>query len=141
MEEKEYVEYNDCPILCNLKKSKTPLVSSVPIDEFTNMVQNNFDYTFTGESKFYPYEIPNELLKEGATEIYACATHGIFSEQAVELLKNTPFTEVIITDTIEIPENKKFDKLTILSTDTLFAETIKRISSDQSISDLFIRKE
>ena len=64
MEEKEYVEYNDCPILCNLKKSKTPLVSSVPIDEFTNMVQNNFDYTFTGESKFYPYEIPNELLKE-----------------------------------------------------------------------------
>ena len=83
----------------------------------------------------------NELLKEGATEIYACATHGIFSEQAVELLKNTPFTEVIITDTIEIPENKKFDKLTILSTDTLFAETIKRISSDQSISDLFIRKE
>ena len=83
----------------------------------------------------------NELLKEGATEIYACATHGIFSEQAVEVLKNTPFTEVIITDTIEIPENKKFDKLTILSTDTLFAETIKRISSDQSISDLFIRKE
>ena len=83
----------------------------------------------------------SELLKEGATEIYACATHGVFSEQAVELLKNTPFTEVIITDTIEIPENKKFDKLTILSTDNLFAETIKRIASDQSISNLFIRKE
>lgn len=63
-ETNNYVEYNECPIMCNLKKSKTPLISKVPIDEFTNMVQNNFDYTFTGKSKFYPYEIPSELLGE-----------------------------------------------------------------------------
>lgn len=34
----------------------------MPIDEFTNEVQNNFDYDFTGESKFYPYELPKEVL-------------------------------------------------------------------------------
>lgn len=55
------MDYKDCRVLCNLKKSKTPLITKVPCDEFTNMVQNNFDYEFTGESKFYPYELPKEL--------------------------------------------------------------------------------
>ena len=48
---------------------------------------------------------------------------------------------MVITDTIELPKEKKFDNLTILSTDKLFAETIKRITEDRSVSDLFIRKE
>ena len=56
-----FIEYNECPILCGLKKRKEPLISEVPIDEFTAMVQNNFDYTFTGESKFYPYELPSQI--------------------------------------------------------------------------------
>ena len=55
------MEYNECRILTKLSRSTTPLVSSVPVDEFTKMVQNNFDYEFTGESKFYPWELPNEL--------------------------------------------------------------------------------
>lgn len=56
-----FVEYKDCPILCSIKKSKTPIVSMVQTDEFTDMVQNNFDYDFNGESTFYPYELPKEL--------------------------------------------------------------------------------
>lgn len=55
------MEYNECKILTKLKRSTTPLISSVPIDEFTKMVQNNFDYEFTGESTFYPWELPSEL--------------------------------------------------------------------------------
>ena len=55
------MEYFECPILCNIKKKKEPLISKVPIDEFTDMVQLNFDYEFTGETKFYPYELPNEI--------------------------------------------------------------------------------
>ena len=86
-------------------------------------------------------EAAEMLLKEGVIEIYCCATHGIFSEDAVERLKEAPFKEVVITDTIEEPENRKFDNLTILSTDSLFAETIKRITEDRSVSDLFIQKE
>ena len=55
------MEYNECKIISKLKKKPTPLVSYVPCDEYTKMVQNNFDYEFTGESKFYPYELPKEL--------------------------------------------------------------------------------
>lgn len=56
------MDYRECPILCNIKRKSEPLISTVPIDEFTQMVQNNFDYEFTGESKFYPYQLPKEVL-------------------------------------------------------------------------------
>lgn len=56
------MNYNECNIIYNLKKKKTPLISVVPTDEFTDMAQSNFDYTFDGKSKFYPYELPNEIL-------------------------------------------------------------------------------
>ena len=55
------MNYKECNVLCKLNKKKEPLISKVPIDEFTDMVQNNFDYDFTGESKFFPYEFPQEL--------------------------------------------------------------------------------
>ena len=55
------MEYNECKIIAKLNKKSEPLISIVPCDEYTQMVQNNFDYTFTGESKFYPYELPKEL--------------------------------------------------------------------------------
>lgn len=57
------MEYNECQVIAKLKKKKEPLISVVPCDEYTRMVQNNFDYTFTGESKFYPYELPSEISK------------------------------------------------------------------------------
>lgn len=56
------MEYFECPILCNIKKKSEPLISIVPTDEFTDMVQKNFDYEFNGETKFYPYELPKEIL-------------------------------------------------------------------------------
>jgi hypothetical protein len=55
---KEFVNYNECPVLCTLTRKKEPLVTKVKTDEFTAMVENNFDYKFTGESKIYPYELP-----------------------------------------------------------------------------------
>ena len=55
------MEYTECKTIATLKKKKEPLVSYVPCDEYTKMVQNNFDYEFTGESKFYPYELPKEI--------------------------------------------------------------------------------
>lgn len=56
------MEYFECPILCKIKKKSEPLISKVPTDEFTDMVQKNFDYEFNGETKFYPYELPKEVL-------------------------------------------------------------------------------
>jgi len=77
------------------------------------------------------------LIDKGATEVYACATHAVFSDPAIERLKNSAFTEVVVTDSIQLPEDRKFDKLKILSTSKMFAEIIKRISKNNPISDLF----
>ena len=77
------------------------------------------------------------LIDKGATEVYGCATHAVFSGPEVERLKESAFTEVVITDSIELPEDKKFKKLRILTTSKMFAETIKRIATSKAISDLF----
>ena len=55
------MEYFDCPVVCKLERKKTPLIATVPTDEFTKMVEANFDYDFTGESKFYPYACPPQV--------------------------------------------------------------------------------
>lgn len=54
----EFISYIDCPVLCTLKRKTEPLITKVKVDEFTSMVENSFDYKFTGESKIYPYELP-----------------------------------------------------------------------------------
>ena len=54
--------WESAPVLCELKRSTTPIVSKVPCDEATALVTKAFDYEFTGESKVYPFEIPQELL-------------------------------------------------------------------------------
>ena len=77
------------------------------------------------------------LKEKGATEVYGCATHAVFSGPAVERLKESVFSEIVVTDTIELPEDKIFDKLRILSTSKMFAETIKRVVTREAISDLF----
>lgn len=77
------------------------------------------------------------LKEKGAIEVYGCATHAIFSGPAVERLKESAFSEIVVTDTVELPEDKIFDKLRILSTSKMFAETIKRVVVSEAISDLF----
>nr|MBP7739844.1 ribose-phosphate diphosphokinase [Leptotrichiaceae bacterium] len=77
------------------------------------------------------------LKEKGAIEVYGCATHAIFSGPAVERLKESAFSEIVVTDTVELPEDKIFDKLRVLSTSKMFAETIKRVVVSEAISDLF----
>ncbi|MCT7974325.1 ribose-phosphate pyrophosphokinase [Laspinema olomoucense] len=77
------------------------------------------------------------LRKEGARQVYACATHAVFSPPAVERLSTGVFEEVIITNTIPIPEDKRFKQLTILSVANLLGETIWRIHEDSSVSSMF----
>ena len=50
--------YNECKVLASLKRKEAPIVTCVPIDEYTRMVEKNFDYDFTGETKVYPFELP-----------------------------------------------------------------------------------
>ncbi len=77
------------------------------------------------------------LLQEGAKEIYACATHAVFSEPAVSRLSDGTFKEVIVTNTIPLPESKKFKQLTVLSVASLLGEAIWRIHEASSVSSMF----
>ena len=56
------MDYRDCKVLYELTRKTEPLITKVPTDAFTDMVQNNFDFDFDGESKFYPYQLPYEIL-------------------------------------------------------------------------------
>ena len=76
-------------------------------------------------------------MKRGAKEAYACCTHAVFSDPAIERLTASSLTEIIVTDSICLPERKKIDKIKILSVDALFAEAIKRVVHNESVSELF----
>lgn len=77
------------------------------------------------------------LRKEGARQVYACATHAVFSPPAVERLSAGLFEEVIVTNTIPVSEEKQFRQLTTLSVANLLGETIWRIHEDSSVSSMF----
>ncbi|MBP7280614.1 MAG: ribose-phosphate pyrophosphokinase [Leptospiraceae bacterium] len=78
------------------------------------------------------------LLQKGAKSVMCCATHGVLSGAAVDKLNEVKFSEIILSDTILIPESKKINNLTQLSVGKLFANAIDRIHNEESISSLFI---
>lgn len=77
------------------------------------------------------------MLERGAREVYACATHALLSGPAVERLAASPLKELVITNTIPLPEEKRLDKITVLSVAPLLGEAIIRIHEDLSVSKLF----
>jgi ribose-phosphate pyrophosphokinase len=77
------------------------------------------------------------LRKQGATKVYACATHAVFSPPAVERLSSGVFEEVIVTNTIPVPASKRFPQLTVLSVADILGETIWRVHDDSSVSIMF----
>ena len=79
----------------------------------------------------------NYLIENGAKDVYIAATHGVLSGPAVDRLENSKVKEVVFTNTIELPEEKKIDKLTQLEIGPLLAEAIHRINTYESISGLF----
>jgi ribose-phosphate pyrophosphokinase len=82
----------------------------------------------------------NALAERGARDIYACATHGVFSASAIDNINKSALTKVIVTDSIYFDEEKKqkSDKVEILSISGLMAETIHRIHQDKSVAPLFL---
>ena len=76
-------------------------------------------------------------LEAGASEVIVAATHGVLSGPAVDRLKNSGATEVVLTNTLPIPEDSKFDKLTVLSIAPLLARAIREVFEDGSVTSLF----
>ncbi|MEM9944443.1 MAG: ribose-phosphate pyrophosphokinase [Cyanobacteria bacterium P01_D01_bin.36] len=79
------------------------------------------------------------LRENGAKQVYACATHAVFSPPAVERLSSGLFEEVIVTNTIPVVPDRQFDQLTVLSVANMLGETIWRIHEESSVSSMFIR--
>lgn len=77
------------------------------------------------------------LKQKGAKDVYIACTHGVLSGPAVERLSTCAVKEVVITNTIEIPQDKKFDKLVSVSVAGLLAHTIENIENDLPVSDVF----
>lgn len=73
----------------------------------------------------------------GAKEVFACATHGVLSGPAIQRLNDSVIQEVVLLDTIPLPESKQSEKIKVLSTAEVFAEAIKRIYAEASVSALF----
>lgn len=83
-------------------------------------------------------EATNALLKNGAREVYACCTHPVLSEPAIERINKSPLKEVIVSNTIPLSDKqKRCNKIIILSISKLLGEAIKRIHTATSVSSLF----
>jgi ribose-phosphate pyrophosphokinase len=77
------------------------------------------------------------LLEAGATQVYACATHGLFPDSALEQLAESELAGVAVTDTVPIGELNRPDKLTVLTISGILGETIENVFSDDSVSAIF----
>jgi ribose-phosphate pyrophosphokinase len=77
------------------------------------------------------------LFEQGAAKVIATATHGVLSGPAVDRLKNSAISEVVVTNTLPIPEENRFDKLTTLSIAPLIGRAISEVFTDGSVTSLF----
>ena len=81
--------------------------------------------------------VVSTLLERGSTEVYACCTHPIFSGAAIQRIASCPVKEVVVTDTVPVKNDKKLDKITVLSMAPLLGEAIDRIHTGKSIGAMF----
>ncbi len=77
------------------------------------------------------------LMENGASEVYVGATHPIFSGPAIDRIKQSPIKDVVVTDTVPVPEEKRIDKIAVLPIAPLVAEAIRRIHTGMSIGAMF----
>jgi ribose-phosphate pyrophosphokinase len=82
-------------------------------------------------------ETVHALEREGVTEIYACATHGVLSDPAIERIEASSLRELVLTDTVPLPPRKRIGRITTLSIAPLIGEAIKRIHRGESVGALF----
>ena len=78
------------------------------------------------------------VIDNGALEVYACATHAVLSGPATERIKNSVIKELILLDTVPVPEENMLDKYTVLPVAPVFAEAIERIFADKPVSPMFV---
>ena len=121
-------------VICHKQRAKANVVESMSLigDVKGRDVILIDDIIDTGGSITKAGEL---IMENGASSVRAFCTHPIFSGDAIEKIEKSPFTEVVVTDTI--PIRKECSKIKVLTTAGLFAEVIRRVENYESISSLF----
>ena len=78
-----------------------------------------------------------QLIDHGASQVYAAATHGVFSGPAIDRLKNSVISKVVVTNTLPLPPEKQIDKIEVLSVAGVIADAIDAVFEDTSVSEIF----
>jgi ribose-phosphate pyrophosphokinase len=129
----------NCPLAIIHKRRDPDVVSKVRVLEVVGQVAGRTcilvdDMIDTGATIANAAEA---LFQQGAAKVIVTATHGVLSGPAVDLMKNSRVSEVIVTNTLPIPAEKQFDRLTVLSIAPLIARAISEVFSDGSVTSLF----
>ena len=134
----KYSEYFNCPIALLDKRREgndDRAIASTIIGDVKDKNAIIFDDEIdTAGSMIETVKVLNRF---GAKAIYAGCTHGVLSGPAIERIKNSDIKELVITNTIPLPEEKQIDKIKVLSIAPLFAETIKRINEKRPLGELY----
>lgn len=134
----KYSEYFKCPIALVDKRGDAnddKAISTTIIGDVKGKNAIIFDDEISTGGTLM--ETVNILDKSGTKNIYAAATHGILVGEAIERIKNSPIKELVVTNTVPVTEEKRIDKLKVLSMAPTFAETIKRIHEERPLGELF----
>jgi ribose-phosphate pyrophosphokinase len=128
-----------CPLAIIHKRRDPDVANRVKILEVVGQVRGRTciivdDMIDTGATIVNAAET---LFDQGAAQVIVTATHGVLSGPAVDLLKNSRISEVIVSNTLPITHDKQFDKLTVLSIAPLVARAISEVFSDGSVTSLF----
>jgi ribose-phosphate pyrophosphokinase len=128
-----------CPLAIIHKRRDPDVANKVKILEVVGQVRDRTciivdDMIDTGATIVNAAEA---LFEQGAAQVIVTATHGVLSGPAVDLLKNSRVSEVIVSNTLPIMNEKRFDKLTVLSIAPLIARAISEVFSDGSVTSLF----
>ena len=132
-------EFGGCPMAIIHKRRDPDVANEVKVFDVVGEVEGRTcvvvdDMIDTGGTIVKAAEA---LFEEGAARVVVAATHGVLSGPAVDRLKNSRISEVVLTNTLPIPDNKRFDKLTVLSIAPLIARAINEVFSDGSVTSLF----
>ncbi len=137
----KYSEYLQCPLALIDKRrdgNNDQAIASNVIGNVTGKSAVIFDDEIDTAGSIM--ETVKVLEKNDAKQIFVGATHGILSGPAIDRIKESNVTEVILSNTVPITDEKKIDKITILSIAPLFAETIKRLNEGKPLGELLKNK-
>ncbi|MBO7219183.1 MAG: ribose-phosphate pyrophosphokinase [Clostridia bacterium] len=135
----KYSKYFDCPMALIDKQRATnndTVVATNIIGDVKGKTALIFDDEISTAGTLV--EAASIVHKHGAKEIYAGASHGIFDGNAIEKIRNSVINEVVVTNTVPVLEEKRIDKIKVVSIAPLFADAIKRLNEEKPLGDLFI---